>query len=285
MAYMGGSIGHFGKSGQGEFLHVHPSPPYDVPMSPWLDRLKPKIRRLIAAGRDLLLPPSCLCCDRELVELPDGWPFCVECLARLGPERWHGCRQCGGEILDAGFAPSVCPRCRGVSLKFDAVIPLGNYHAGLRRVVLRMKRPSHHALTKVMGRLLFERRREPLVELQADLVAPVPMHWTRRLWRGMNNPDILAQCLAQSLGIPLRRDILVRHVNTPPQAGLPPSRRFENVRGAFRVRRPDAADGARILLVDDVLTTGATCSEAAKALKKAGAAAVVVAVVARAQGK
>jgi ComF family protein len=114
---------------------------------------------------------------------------------------------------------------------------------------------------------------------------PIPMHWTRRIGRGINNPDVLAQCLAKSLGIPLRRDILVRRVNTTPQAALPPSKRFENLHGAFRVRRPQAADGARVLLVDDVLTTGATCSEAAKMLKRAGAAAVFVAVVARAQGK
>jgi predicted amidophosphoribosyltransferase len=71
-------------------------------------------------------------------------------------------------------------------------------------------------------------------------------------------------------------------LNTFPQAGLPLSQRFRNVEGAFRVRRPEAVKGARVLLVDDVLTTGATCSEAAKVLKEAGAAAVAVAVVARA---
>lgn len=83
----------------------------------------------------------------------------------------------------------------------------------------------------------------------------------------------------------MRRQILIRQRNTLPQARLPPSRRFANVRGAFRIRRPDAVRGARVLLVDDVLTTGATCSEAAKMLKQAGAASVAVAVVARAQGR
>jgi len=80
----------------------------------------------------------------------------------------------------------------------------------------------------------------------------------------------------------VRRSVLVRCRNTLPQASLAPSRRFENVRGAFHVRRPGAVRGARVLLVDDVLTTGATCSEAAKMLKEAGAAMVAVAVVARA---
>ncbi len=82
----------------------------------------------------------------------------------------------------------------------------------------------------------------------------------------------------------MNRRVLVRHKRTKTQAELAPSLRFANVRGAFRVRRPDAVRGARVLLVDDVLTTGATCSEAARTLKRAGAAWVAVAVVARTQG-
>ena len=136
-----------------------------------------------------------------------------------------------------------------------------------------------------MGRLLAQRRRDRLLELQADVVIPIPMFWARWLHRGTNNPEVLASCLGKSLGIPVRRRILVRHRNTLPQADLPPSRRFQNVRGAFRVRRGATLKDARVLLVDDVLTTGATCSEAAKMLKRAGAAWVGVAVVARAQGK
>jgi predicted amidophosphoribosyltransferase len=86
------------------------------------------------------------------------------------------------------------------------------------------------------------------------------------------------------LNIPVRRRLLVRCRNTLPQAGLQPLQRFRNMRGAFRVRRGAGVEHARVLLVDDVLTTGATCSEAAKMLKQAGASMVAVAVVARAQG-
>ena len=147
-----------------------------------------------------------------------------------------------------------------------------------------MKRPAHDALSVAIGRLLAQRRGECLVGVQADLVVPIPMYWGRRLGRGKNSPEALANCLAKSLKVPMRAAILVRRRNTLPQASLTPSRRFQNVRGAFQVRRPDAVTGARVLLVDDVLTTGATCSEAAKMLKQAGAAMVAVAVVARAQG-
>ena len=266
-------------------LEHHPSNAYDTPMTDWVSHLRRGISGLAMAGRNLLLPPRCAYCDRELHEEDGDWPLCVDCLARLGPETWHGCRRCGGEVLDCGFLPERCLLCRNTPLKFDAAVTLGSYHAGLRDVVLRMKRPSHDGLTIAMGRVLFRRRGEQLREHRADMVVPIPMFWRRRLGRGINSPDVLARCLGRSLGVPVRRDVLIRRRNTLPQADLPPSRRFENMRGAFRVRRPKAAENARVLLVDDVLTTGATCSEAAKMLKQAGAAYVVVAVVARAQGR
>ena len=247
-------------------------------------RLRQGMSRLATSGCSLLFPPRCACCDAELYE-KNGHFLCVDCLARLGPATWHGCRRCGGQVLDCGFAPQRCVSCRDAPLKFDGAIVLGSYHAGLGDAVLRMKRPSHDALSAAMGRLLAERRREQLLEQQADLIVPVPMFWRRRLVQGVNSADILARCLAKSLGIPVRRDVLVRCRNTLPQANLSPLRRFENVRGAFRVRRPEVVRDTHVMLVDDVLTTGATCSEAAMTLKQSGVAHVTVAVVARAQGR
>jgi len=110
----------------------------------------------------------------------------------------------------------------------------------------------------------------------------VPMYWKRRLVRGTNSPEIIARSVAAGLGVKARGRLLVRCRNTLPQADLSPRHRFSNVKGAFRVRKHRDLDGARVLLVDDILTTGATCSEAARALKKAGAAVVAAAVVARA---
>ena len=251
----------------------------------WLQRLRQGISSLTTVGCSLLFPPRCACCHEEIYGGEDEFLLCPDCLAHLGPETWQGCRRCGAKVADDTPPPERCPLCRNAPLKFDAAVTLGSYHAGLRDVILRMKRPSHEPLSVAMGQLLIHRRREQLLEHQPDVVIPIPMFWTRRFSRGMNSPEILATCLGRPLGIPVQRDILVRHVNTLPQANLPPSRRFQNVKGAFRVRRPDAVKDARVLLVDDVLTTGATCSEAAKMLKQAGASAVAVAVVARAMGR
>ncbi len=254
-------------------------------MVDWTVQLRKRTRRLWDGGLALLFPRRCAFCREELVKAAGDGPFCRECLERLAPAVWHGCRHCAGEVLDVGFLPSKCLLCRDVSLGFDAAVALGSYHKGLRRVVLRMKRPTHEALTLAMGRLLVLRRREPLLEHRPDVAVPVPMFWGRRLVRGVNGPDLLAEQLGRSLEIPVRRNVLVRRRNTQPQALLPPTRRFQNVRGAFEIRRGKDLTGARVLLIDDVLTTGATCSEAAKTLKQAGAASVVVAVVARAQGR
>jgi ComF family protein len=250
----------------------------------WVGRLRNGMGSLTRRCSDLLFPPVCVYCGAELADACQNCCLCAGCLGKFGPATWSSCNRCGGEVPDGRPGSDRCESCRNASLQFDLVIPLGAYHSGLREAVLRMKRPLHDALSVAMGRLLVERRRERLAGVRADVIVPIPMYWRRRWGCGKNSPELLASCLAKSLEVPVRSRILVRRRNTLPQAGLAPSRRFENVRGAFLVRRPEAVKGARVLLVDDVLTTGATCSEAAKMLKQAGAATVAVAVVARAQG-
>jgi ComF family protein len=119
--------------------------------------------------------------------------------------------------------------------------------------------------------------------LGADLVVPVPLHWRRRWQRGYNQSEALARPLAARLGLSCRPWCLRRIRHTPQQPSQRAAGRLENVRGAFRARGGVLA-GRTILLVDDVLTTGSTASEAARALRQAGARRVVVAVLARAHG-
>lgn len=145
-----------------------------------------------------------------------------------------------------------------------------------------MKRAAGEPLSVAMGDLLATRRRGVLAAVEADLVVPIPMYWGRRLLRGTNSPEILARRLSRRLGIPWEPRLLVRRRNTLLQPDLSPRERFRNIQGAFRVDKGYDLGGVRVLVVDDVLTTGATCSEAAKSLKQAGAAYVAVAVLARA---
>jgi ComF family protein len=244
----------------------------------------PRLRWLGRAVVDLVFPPRCVCCDAELpADAAAAGLVCQTCYHRLGPEVWVGCRRCGAELRDGG--PSAdCAACRASRLKFDAVCPLGAYEGLLRDVVIKTKRPSQDAAALALGRLLAQRRGDALASFAPSVIVPIPMHWWRRLRRGANSPEILAQCLSRRLGAPVAPRALVRRRYTLPQRDLTPRQRAVNVRGAFRVRHPNRQPwrGSHVLLVDDILTTGATCSEAARVFKEAGAAAVVVAVVARA---
>jgi len=245
-------------------------------------RLKQQAARLALGGLNLLFPPRCVNCDAELPvpEDEDGHRLCADCRRLLVPEVWPCCPACGA----AGEPKGNCPWCRKAPLKFDAVVTLGGYHQGLGRVVQRMKRPVGRSLSLGMGEIFAQRRAEQLGNFRADLIVPIPMFWRRRLHRGANSAEIIAGCLGRYLGLPVRRRLLRRCRNTLPQASLSPSARFRNVRGAFVAESHRHLQAAKVLLVDDTLTTGATCSEAARMLKKAGAGSVACAVIARAQG-
>jgi ComF family protein len=163
------------------------------------------------------------------------------------------------------------------------VVSLGVYDGPLHEAVLRMKDPPGEPLTIALARLLSDRvkgREAPL----PDLAVPAPMHWMRRLSGKWNGADLLAETAGRCLRIPVLPRLLAPRGLRRRQHTLSPAERRRNMRGAFVVRHGyDLAD-ARVLLVDDALTTGSTAHAAASALKKAGAAEVVVAVVARGIG-
>ncbi len=249
----------------------------------WVHRvhqLRQNARRMAAVGTNLLFPPRCVNCGADLPDNRDRLHLCSDCRESLGPRQWVGCPVCGA----AGQLAQKCLLCGRFPLKIDMTVPLGSYYQDLRETVLRMKRPSHDPLSVAMGHLLALRRRRKLAEFHADLIVPIPMFWARRLQRGTNSPETVARRLGRVLRIPVRNRLLVRTRNTLEQKDLTPKERFRNVRGAFAVRGGRRLENARIIVVDDVLTTGATCSEVAKTLKRAGASEVLAAVIARAQG-
>ncbi len=238
---------------------------------------------------DLLFPDVCLSCGAEMAAAePAGRdvPFCADCLDSL--ELFDGpmCGRCGVQLSESGrfvaFKRGGCVHCSGRKLWFDATIAAGHYAGRMRELLLRMKHADGQALSLAIGRLVAERCRERLSAVRADVVVPVPMHWRRRLTRGANSAAVLAEVLAGQLRAPLAEGLLRRRRNTPPQFSLTPPQRWENVRRAFSVRPGYHLRKAHVLVVDDILTTGATCSAAARELRRAGAERVTVVVAARA---
>jgi ComF family protein len=137
-------------------------------------------------------------------------------------------------------------------------------------------------LIGALTHLCLTRHGEALRAWNADLVVPAPLHWLRRVWRGGNSSDAIAEVLGRQLGVPSPSFALKRKYYTRPQAGLPQRERRTNVRGAFQASKRCDFHGARVLLVDDILTTGTTAHECALALRAADARTVSVVTFARA---
>jgi len=171
-----------------------------------------------------------------------------------------------------------CGRCEAHA--FTAARACGHYDGTLRASVLELKRQPH--VGRRLAALMYEtQQREPL--LGADLIAPVPLHSARECERGFNQALVLAIALQRLSHLPLAEHVLVRQVQTTMhRAGMDAKARGQSVADAFTVRHPDVIKGKSILLVDDVLTSGATVSACAAALKEAGAAQVFVLTIARA---
>jgi ComF family protein len=178
-----------------------------------------------------------------------------------------------------------CNACRDQSFHFESVVRLGAYDGLLSQVILqRLKYAPGEGLAEVLGELWASHLEKRLRDVKADVIVPVPLHWWRRWTRGYNQSEVLAQALANRLRVPCKPGWLRRVRNTPQQVGQSTTARRENVRNAFSAPAWAELHGKTILLVDDVLTTGSTASDAARALRTAGAARVVVAVLARAHG-
>lgn len=234
---------------------------------------------------NLLYPPSCAFCEDDLPSYRGGALLCEACKNAMAPVVWAGCSRCGAPIQEDAPVQGGCPLCRDSAFDFESVITLATYSGRLREAILRMKWPGTEPIMDAMGELLCDRRGDEIRVLRPSLVVPVPMHWRRRWVRKTNGPDILAAKAARLLRVPCRTRVLRLNRNIRPQKGLRLRDRRKNLVGAFRVAKGYDIRDARVLLVDDVLTTGATCDAAAKALRAAGAASVVVAVLARTVGE
>jgi ComF family protein len=171
-----------------------------------------------------------------------------------------------------------CALCRRGVRGFDAAYSFGFYEAELRKLIHLFKYGRVQTLAGPLGRFLAQALPR---EQNFDVIVPMPLHWRKRWQRGFNPSELLAREIGRRTHTPVTN--AVRRVrNTPAQAGLTSAKRRVNVSGAFRAKQRTAIEGRRVLLIDDVMTTGATAASCARALRRAGARQVTLLTLARA---
>lgn len=230
--------------------------------------------RIYQAALDILFPRRCPVCG-EIVK-PAGRLICPSCLLRLSPVRPPVCKRCGKEIPDAVM--EYCRDCMVHSHSFEYGIALLHYDETSRRIMAQIKYNNKREYLDFFGKAIADVYKKAIRRMGVDVIVPVPIHKSRRRKRGFNQAELLARVLGEELQLAVRTDILVRDRQTRPQKELSAADRLRNLSGAFCVSQMPA-DVQRILLVDDIYTTGSTIEACTRSLKEAGAQKVFFAVI------
>ena len=239
-----------------------------------------------------LLPSSCDLCGSPLPEL-SSVPICPVCWSEFPVHSGSVCARCGDAITTSATptVSTLCRTCRLAPPPFVRAVSHGVYEGRMREAIHALKYDRLHSAACELGRLMADAIAQLAGQAPAEmLVVPVPLHRSKYAQRGFNQSRSLAVEALQFLRVShpqwrltLAPSTLMRLRATESQAGLDPRERRINVRGAFSVSDPSKVTAQNILLVDDILTTGATARAAAQTLLNAGAASVWVATLARAQ--
>jgi ComF family protein len=252
-----------------------------------LQWLRSSVARSLTAAVEMLFPPACAICG-DLCDEQNATSranlICDACVRSI----WHRdglfCRRCAMPVPDLPNAQETCAHCRAHKPAFAGARTLGVYDGPLRDAVLRSKHHGYESLAMQLGRLLAQRIDQERFDPWPEAIAPVPMYWLKRVWRKANPAETLAHSVARELRLPCIADLVRCRRWLAKQHLLPRTERQKNVQGAFSLGWGFDIRGATLLVVDDVVTTGATANAVARSLRKAGAANVYVAAIARGTG-
>lgn len=226
-------------------------------------------------GLRLLYPPRCLVCGSLSEEV-----LCGKCFAQLKFIKPPMCELCGKPYDELAHAAPICSDCRSIKRWFDRCRCAVRYEGVAREMVHRLKYNGERRLSSEMAKLMVELLND--FPWQIDLVVPVPLHRKRLRERGFNQAELIAELLSEQIGVPMDSAVLIRTKETKPQFDLQPKERLGNVRGAFELAEASAVADKIILIVDDVMTIGATLNECARTLRKGKPKAVYAVAFARA---
>lgn len=237
------------------------------------------VKQFFNALLDVILPPLCHLCHSHI---PNAGPLhiCPACRDRLPLVESPLCPACGIPFAGAG-SDHRCGACLSHPPHFDAARAHFLYEGPLRELIHSFKYSRLTHLRRPLALLILEGMSDFLAAQELNVIVPVPLHRSRLRQRGFNQAVLLGKLLSRHLSLPMLPNTLRRMRPTEPQIELSATERRMNVKGAFAVGVPEHIAGKRVLLLDDVMTTGSTMDECAKELKAAGAAAVIAVTIAR----
>jgi len=259
------------------------------------------VKKMIACIRDAVVPQRCVGCGdffhhdagtlqpssapevgSPASQMGLGPDFCPQCRVRWRPVASPFCTRCGVMFTSREGENHLCGRCLQRPGVYAMARAAGIYDQSLKTAVHRLKFKGQVNLSKPLGALLLRTFKRYWDGREIDMVVPVPLHRRRFRQRGFNQAYLLIRRWSPADGAKIVRDLLVRSRPTPPQTGLDRKQRQRNINNAFTTKYPEKIRGKRILLVDDVLTTGATVDSCARTLLNDGARQVDVLTLARA---
>lgn len=234
--------------------------------------------RISKAVCDFVYPGSlyCIGCG-ALIDRSRHYSLCNSCLSKFHFASGRTCEKCG-KILEEGYHKSICRDCTVHEKKFERGYSCMLYGLYEKKILRDFKYSGKSYYAPYLGELMYDRVAHLLEnEIGADIVVPVPLHRKKQNKRGYNQAELLAREISKRSGIPMKK-VLVRTKNTRPMSSLTGAERRENLTGVFAVRPRQSSEIAnnRILLIDDIYTTGSTANACSETLKSAGASAVIV---------
>ncbi len=239
------------------------------------------MNEILTGIADLIFPPRCITCE-ELLGQHGPLPFCTSCMAGVHFIESPLCPRCGTPFPVAEGEDHLCGDCLSTERPYAVARSVGRYEKTLLTAIHRFKYRGKTGIGDLLSGIMADFAEKTWDMKVFSRILPVPLHRRRLRERGFNQAMILARGLSRRFNIPLDFTSLRRNLFTPPQVGLDRKQRLTNVQGAFTVTHPERIDGRRLLLVDDVFTTGSTLNECARVLIQAKAEAVAVLTMARA---
>lgn len=251
--------------------------------NPFYSRIK-RLENLSGELLNLLLPRRCDLC-RCVLNLGEISGLCENCKNSISPDDGHACFVCG-EPIDGSLSAAGIIRCGECRIKippFDMTVFAFRYEGVSRNLIRRFKFGGRTGLSRTIIAPMLCAKLQRLVKMdEVDMVIPVPLHHRRLLKRGFNQSYLLAREIGTAFSIGVSANIIYRKTPTVAQFSKTRAQRKANVRNIFKLRNTAMLKGKRVLLVDDIMTTGATMFEISRILKKGGAKLVVCAIAARA---